>query len=95
MPDNQDKTCQINVHNVHGWKLDPDATNKAMLLCARHLDTAKMIDIYPQEMVPLDAPAWKNPGWLEWIVRVHYRTGGTITIGLIRRQPGADFECHS
>lgn len=90
-----DKTCQINVHNVHGWTLDPQMQDKVMLLCSRHLSESKLIDVYPQERVPMDAPAWKHPGWLEWTVRVHYRSGGAITIGVIQRQPGAEFECHS
>lgn len=90
-----DKTCQINVHNVLGWELDPQMQDKAMLLCSRHLHAAHTIDVYPQERVPMDAPAYKNPGWLEWLVRVHYRSGGTLTIGIIQRTPGAEFECHS
>jgi hypothetical protein len=93
----EDKTCAIEVHNVLGWDLsvEPEMINKAMLCAARHLTASKKIDIYPQQRVPADAPAYKNPGWLEWTVRVHYRSGGTLTIGIIQRQPGAEFECHS
>lgn len=90
-----DKTCQINIHNVLGWDLDPEMTNKAMLLCARHLDNAKVIDVYPQERVPADAPAYKSPGWLEWIVRIHGHSGSTLTVGIIQRTIGAEFEVHS
>lgn len=90
-----DKTCVVTVHNVHGWELDYEMLNKAMSVAAYQLSGAKVIDIYPQERVPADAPAWKNPGWLEWTLRVIYRSGGAITIGVIQREPGAEFESHS
>lgn len=90
-----DKTCVINVHNVLGWDLDPEMTNKAMMVAARWMSSAQMIDIYPQERVPADAPAWKHPGWLEWLVRVHQASGNTMVIGIIQREVGAEFECHS
>lgn len=91
----QDKTCQINIHNVHGWELEPEAIDKAMALCARHMSVAKRIEVYPQQRVPADAPAYKHPGWLEWHFNVYYHSGGQITIGMIQRQPGAEWECHS
>lgn len=95
--DPQDKTCVVTVHNLHGWDLsgEPEMINKAMLVAARHMTESKVIDIYPQERVPADAPTRHNPGWLEWTIRVIYRSGNAITIGVIQRQPGAEFECHS
>jgi hypothetical protein len=91
----QDKTCQINIHNVHGWELDPGMLDFALRICARHAPQAHTIDVYPSERIPADAPVWKNPGWIEWAVRPHYRSGGTLHIGCIQRQPGAEYESHT
>lgn len=89
------KTCQIMVWNEQDFELDQEMTNKAMLLCAHHLQHAKLIDVYPQQRVPADAPSWQNPGWLEWLVMIQPHSGAKLTIGIIQRKPGAEFECHS
>lgn len=90
-----DKTCQINVHNVLGWELDQDMLNAVLGRVALHVPQALIIEIYPQERVPEDAPAYKHPGWLEWIVNIRYRTGSRLTFGCIQRTKGAEFEFHS
>lgn len=95
MADSQDKTCTIAVHNVLGWELDEPMLRFALSQAARHLPQAEVIDVYPQERVPADAPAYKNPGWLEWTLRVKYRSGSWMTIGIIQRTIGAGYECHS
>lgn len=58
----------------------------------QHLASAK---IFVQPRVPLDAPEWKSPGWLEYILRLTYESAHTITIGMIQRRPGGKFEFHS
>lgn len=91
----QDKTCQINIHNVLGWDLDQEMLDAVMGRIARHIPQAKLIDIYPQERVPADAPAFKHPGWLEWIVNIRYHTDSRLTIGCIQREMFGGFEFHS
>lgn len=90
-----DKTCTINVHNMLGWSLDDEMLDAVLHKCARHLPQAKLIDVYPQERVPADAPAYKNPGWLEWGISITYRGGGGLFIGAIQRKVGAEFEFHT
>jgi hypothetical protein len=92
----EDKTCQVNVHNVLGWELDPGMLSECMSrVVARHLPQAKLIDVYPQERTPADAPAWKSPGWCEWIIRIQYRSGGGMQIALIQRAIDGPYETHS
>lgn len=93
--DNDDKTCVLTVHNVLGWELDAGMLGAVLQRCAFHIPNAKVIDVYPQERVAQDAPAYKHPGWLEWLVRIHYHTGSALTIGCIQREPGEPFEFHS
>ena len=90
-----DKTCVINVWNLHGWELDQDMLNAVMAKALQHLQQATLIDVYPQERVPANAPAYKHPGWLEWIIRIQYVGGGSLTIGCIQRTIGAKVEFHS
>lgn len=51
--------------------------------------------IFVQPRVPLDAPDYKHPGWLEYILKLTYDTACTMTIGMIQRRPGEPFEFHS
>jgi hypothetical protein len=89
-------TCKITLWNEHGWDLDPEMLAFVMgRVVARHAPQAHTVDVYPQERIPLDAPNWKSPGWLEWIVRVLYVGGGSLTIGCIQRGPGLEFESHT
>jgi len=91
----QDKTCQINIHNVLGWELDQQMLEAVLARVAQHVKCAKLIDIYPQERVPADAPAYKHPGWLEWIINIRYHTDFRLTMGCIQRAPKAEYEFHS
>lgn len=80
---------------IHDRELAEDeALAKALALAQRHQHLERC-DIYVQPRVPLDAPDYKHPGWLEYIVRFTYETGGGLTVGLIQRRPGEAFESHS
>lgn len=92
---NEDLTCTLTLHNVQGWMLDAEMRLAVMKRMSMEMDVCKVIDIYPQERSPLDAPAWKHPGYLEWIVRLHYHSGRWITMGCIQRQPGEQVEFHT
>lgn len=58
----------------------------------QHVSSAK---VFVQPRVPLDAPEWKHPGWLEYILRITYDTACSMTIGMIQRRPGEPYEFHS
>ena len=53
------------------------------------------VELYMSPRVPLDAEEWKHPGWLEWLIKYEWETGGKLTVGMIQRRPGAEFEFHS
>lgn len=89
------KTCVVTLWNEQGTELDSTMLDVVMRRIARHMTQAKVIDIYPTGRVPDNAPAYKHPGWLEWMVRITYRDGGGLTIGCIQRKVGAEFEFHS
>lgn len=90
-----DKTCAVNLHNLHGWELDDGMLEAVFKRCARLAQECKLIDIYPMERIPADAPAYRHPGFLEWHLRVHFRSGTEMTIGCVQRQPGEPVEFHS
>lgn len=92
---NQSQTVTINLWNEHGWELDRGMLDFAMRKVAMHCLQAEKIDIYPQERIPSDAPDWKYPGRIEWIMRVFYRRGGDMTIGLLQRGIDQEFESHT
>lgn len=95
MSQDNDATCTLTVHNVLGWELDEGMLRAVLARCALHVPQAHTIDVYPQERSPADAPAWKHPGFLEWTLRVLYRSGSALTIGCIQRAPGEPFEFHT
>jgi hypothetical protein len=90
---NDPKNCTINVWNEHGWDLDEDMLQAVMTRIARHVPNAHTIDVYPQERRAMNRLS--DPGMLEWIIRVLYRSGGQLTIGAIQRSPGVNVEFHS
>lgn len=92
----EERNCQINVWNQLGWDLDQQMLSAVMARIAHHVPQAVVIDVYPQERVPQDAPEWKFPGRIEWIVTILHR-GATqrFTLGALQRQPGAPVEFHS
>ena len=89
------KTCVITLWNVQGIDLDSAMLDAVMSRAAMSADNAATIDIYPAERIPLTALPYRNPGQLEWVMRVVYQTGGAITIGCLQRQPSAQVEFHS
>ena len=34
-------------------------------------------------------------GWLEYLLHYDFYSGGKLTVGMVQRQPGAEFEFHS
>lgn len=73
---------------------EDEALGKALALCVRHqhVETAK---IFIMPRIPVDAPDYKHPGWLEMGVLFTYSTGGQMYVAIIQRKPGEPYECHS
>lgn len=55
----------------------------------------KKVEIFVNSRVPVDAPDWKYPGWLEYGLKFEYDTGGTMYVAMIQRKRGASYEFHS
>jgi hypothetical protein len=62
---------------------EPEMLAKVFTVCARHFHHGRDISVFCSER--------KKDGWLEWLVKVD----GRITIGVIQRTVGAEFELHS
>jgi hypothetical protein len=94
---NHDMTTQINLHNVAGWRLDADMRRAVMAKVCQYLDSAALIDIYPQRRVPDDAPAYQSPGRLEWTINIRYHGATTqvFTLAALQRTKDAVVEFHS
>lgn len=75
-------------------KHEPEAL-KAALERAACFTSAQVVVIYVEERVPADAPAYRNPGWLEYGINVLFINDRNLYIGMIQRFPGASFEFHS
>lgn len=70
-----------------GVDVDTEHLQAALKLAARHVHAADRIDVYTSNREP--------SGWLEYIVVMRYVAGGSLTVGVIQRTPGAEVECHS
>lgn len=88
---------ELTLHDTE--TLDGDAEAVQLLhatidraLCFQH--TAKA-DVYLAARTPLDAPDYKNPGWLEFGLKLTFSEGGYMYIGCLQRRPGEQFEFHS
>ena len=89
------KTCTIVVWNQQMWELDQPMLEKALQVAARYVQTSVKIDIYPQLRSDPNEPAYKRPGFLEWMVVVTGNDSSKLTIGVIQRTIGSEFETHT
>ena len=80
---------------IHDRELAEDELLAAAVKTALRHQHVIYAEIFVQERVPLDAPDWKHPGWIEYITRIDYEPGGSMTLGILQRKPGAEIECHS
>ena len=68
----------------------------AVITQALRFQNAVSCTIYVSERVPLDAPDYRNPGWLEYGLAVaHMGVEHPLYIGCIQRKPGEPVEFHS
>lgn len=86
------QSCIVHIHDAHQAE---DRLLFDVLKRVRNYEQAQEVNIYVQPRVPADAPAYKHPGWLEYIVRVDFADGGKLTIGAIQRTSDAATEFHS
>lgn len=86
---------QITIHNEGNIALDSDITEALFKRLLRDRDYISKADVYPQERVNKDAPAYKHPGHLEWILKLVYKNGSSITICMLQRHEGEAVEFHS
>ena len=86
----------ITIHNSE-WaeqKMLLKAVERAYLMYEQ-ADT--LVDIYVYHRVPNTAPAYKNPGWLEYgiSVRKNERDDSPYYVAMIQRSPTHEVEFHS
>ena len=86
----------ITIHNAE-WaeqKMLMTAVERAYLMYEQ-ADT--LVDIYVYHRVPSNAPAYKNPGWLEYgiSVRKNERDDSPYYVAMIQRSPTHEVEFHS
>lgn len=86
-----DKTIRIEIQGYDEG--EDEALDKAVQLVWRHRASRATIFVHPR--IPSDAEPYRNPGWLEYLVRMTYESGAELTVGMIQRRPGAEYEYHS
>lgn len=79
---------------IDAEKADPKMLESVMAR-ALHFERATTCNIYVADRVPLDAPEYSHPGWLEYALNVVFEDGGNLWIGCIQRKPGEPIEFHS
>ena len=83
----------IQIIDAHVAELDHlQATLARAMRFAHEADSAKIVC---QPRVPLDAPAYQHPGWLEYTLEMLFQSGCRLTMGVIQRKPGEPVEFHS
>ena len=81
---------------IHDAELAEHPMLSAVLAHALRFANAESCVIYVNKRVPLDAPDYRNPGWLEYGLSVsHKGVEHPLYIGCIQRRPGEEFEFHS
>lgn len=84
--------CEVKITNAENAEYI--MLQACMIKIATHI-----IDQYPdvmraeiacQDRVPDDAPAYKHPGWLEYVITYRYSSARTSELHAIQRTSGAD-----
>lgn len=84
----------IHIENVED--AEPKMLQDVLTMLAHHVGANTLsINIQVTPRVPDDAPAYKHPGWCEYLCMVQYRQGSRLVIGAIQRTKGAQTEFHS
>jgi hypothetical protein len=84
---------KISVINIDDAEVE--ALAKAFERCCWWIQQALEIEITAAKRVPATAEPYKHPGWLEYCIRIVFRTGNVMYVAMIQRQPGAAYEFHS
>jgi hypothetical protein len=79
---------------IDAEKAEPEMLS-AVVQRALNFEHADKCTIWTEKRVPLDAPDYKAPGWLEYGLKIEFTDGGRIFIGCIQRKPGEAIEFHS
>lgn len=67
-------------------RAEEEALMKVMQLVHRHQNLAA-VDVFVESR--------QESGWLEYIIVMKYLSGAKLTIGLIQRSKGAEWETHT
>ncbi len=86
--DELDSRCDIEIVGAALAANEPQFLSAVLARVPRHIHAAEKISIYCAERRALD-------GWMEWTMRVDYKSKHGITIGCVQRRVGADVEFHS
>jgi len=74
---------------------EDEALSQALTYLRMRKDSLDRALVYVEKRVPIDAPAHRFPGRLEYTLSLHYKNGGTLLVGMLQREPGGQFEFHS
>lgn len=85
-------TCTITV--IDADLAEPEMLSKCLERCCWWIKDAAAITIFINKRVPIDAPEYNSPGWLEYIMQIQFN-GWKMTVGAIQRKPGMNVEFHS
>ena len=86
-------TCTIIIQN----KIDAEAfaIESALKKANQYIPTANQIQIFCKPRIANDAPAYKQPGWLEYGIHIRFDNGSVLFLAMIQRSINAEFEFHS
>lgn len=83
----------MNIEIIGAELAEPEILTAALQRC-KWWDNVKAIKIFINPRVPLDAPEYNNPGWIEYGISVEWETS-KLFIGCLQRKPGEQIEFHS
>lgn len=82
-----DSRCDIEIVGVKLADNEPKMLEAVLARTVRHMHAAKQISIYCSEP--------REDGWMEWIMKITYASGHSLTIGCVRRTALGEVEFHS
>lgn len=87
-----DVQCVVEFRNAFGTPLDDGMLFSVLQRLSWFVPNASKIVVHTSDRV---AEGKSDAGWLEWIIVITWKRGGTMTVGAIQRGIGEKTEFHS
>lgn len=90
-------TKSLSIQNDEKCLVETKMLAACMAKAAQYLTEQSCIgvDLFVTARVPMDAPSYRHPGWLEYVMVVKFDGNSNLEMHCVQRKPHLDVEFHT